>query len=244
VTGRGRSRRRLFAGALAAAFCGFVALGVWQLERRVWKLDLIARVEHRTHAAPAPAPGPQDWPAVSEERDAYRRVRISGVYLRGRDTLVQAVTELGPGRWVMTPLDAGPGFTVLINRGFVPEAEAASPPSPPRDRITVTGLLRTPEPHGGFLRANAPVQGRWYSRDVQAIAAARGLHRVAPYFIDADATPNADGWPRGGLTVIHFRNAHLSYALTWFAMAGLSAAGAGLVLRDGRRRRAACDGTG
>nr|WP_272214236.1 SURF1 family cytochrome oxidase biogenesis protein [Marinicella sp. W31]MDC2878501.1 hypothetical protein [Marinicella sp. W31] len=30
---------------------------------------------------------------------------------------------------------------------------------------------------------------------------------------------NSGGYPIGGLTVVKFRNAHLSYALTWFAMA-------------------------
>jgi surfeit locus 1 family protein len=79
------------------------------------------------------------------------------------------------------------------------------------------------EPHGGFLRANQPPAGRWYSRDVDAIARARGLPQAAPYFIDADATPNSGGWPRGGLTVIRLRNSHLAYALTWFGLAGMTA---------------------
>lgn len=32
------------------------ALGTWQVERRKWKLDLIADLEKRTHAAPVPLP--------------------------------------------------------------------------------------------------------------------------------------------------------------------------------------------
>jgi len=49
---------------------------------------------------------------------------------------------------------------------------------------------------------------------------------VAPFFIDADATPNPGGLPVGGLTVISFPNNHLVYALTWFTLA-LMLAGAG-----------------
>jgi surfeit locus 1 family protein len=90
------------------------------------------------------------------------------------------------------------------------------------------------EPHGGFLRANDPAAGRWYSRDVSAIARARGLGHIAPFFIDADASPNPGGYPRGGLTVVAFRNDHLVYALTWFALAGLSVIGVVLVLRSER----------
>ena len=38
----------------------------------------------------------------------------------GCDTLVKAVTELGGGFWVLTPLKTASGAIVLVNRGFVP----------------------------------------------------------------------------------------------------------------------------
>lgn len=64
-----------------------------------------------------------------------------------------------------------------------------------------------------------PQHNRWYSRDVAAIATARGLHDVAPFFVDADAGSQSAGGPIGGLTVVRFPNNHLIYALTWFALA-------------------------
>lgn len=102
--------------------------------------------------------------------------------------------------------------------------------------VTVIGLLRISEPNGAFLRANDAAAGRWYSRDVEAIAAACGLAGAAPFFIDADATPNPGGSPVGGLTVVAFSNNHLIYALTWFGLVALSALGAVLVLRSARNR--------
>lgn len=240
-----RTRGRGLLAALAAVVLtlGFTGLGVWQLQRLSWKLDLIARVDARVHAAPVPAPGPQAWSRVTAQSDGYRRVRVAGVFQNDRETLVEAVTELGPGFWVMTPLRTASGEEILVNRGFVPPdraspaARAAGLASSP---VTVTGLLRLTEPHGGFLRANQPGLGRWYSRDVAAIAKARGLSNVAPYFVDADATPNAGGWPRGGLTVIRFHNSHLVYALVWFGMAGMTvfwSAWPALEARRARRRR-------
>ena len=53
------------------------------------------------------------------------------------------------------------------------------------------------EPQGGFLRSNDPAHDRWYSRDVAAIAAARGLHDVTPFFVDADARSQSGGGPIG-----------------------------------------------
>ena len=95
------------------------------------------------------------------------------------------------------------------------------------------------QPGGGFLRTNAPAEDRWHSRDVAAIAAARGLTPVAPYFVDADATPNPGGFPVGGLTVVRFSDNHLVYAATWFALAAMLAGALGFVLRHEFRLRRA-----
>ncbi|WP_245411799.1 SURF1 family protein [Phyllobacterium leguminum] len=207
----------------------FLALGTWQVQRLFWKLDLIARVEARVHAAPVPAPAPPDWANVTAGNDEYRRVTASGIFDYNKDVLVQAVTELGAGFWVITPLHQPDGATILVNRGFVPAdrrdraSRAAGEIAGP---VTITGLMRMSEPGGAFLRSNDPKAGRWYSRDVAAIATAENLHNVAPYFIDADATPNPGGLPVGGLTVVRFRNTHLVYALTWYVLALMSAGAA------------------
>jgi surfeit locus 1 family protein len=229
-----------------AGIAGLAALGVWQLERRAWKHDLIARVESRIHAAPVAAPGPAAWPAIGAG-DAYRPLRVTGYFLHGQETLVTAATEHGSGYWVLTPLVTEGGFTVLVNRGFVPPAQrdpAKRAAGQAAGLVTVTGLLRLAEPGGGFLRANDPGAERWYSRDVAAIAAARGLGAAAPYFIDADAAPNAGGLPIGGLTVIAFPDSHLVYALTWFALAAMLAGWLGYGLYDRSRLPPRAGGTG
>lgn len=229
--------RAAFAALCLALTAGFTALGVWQVERRAWKLDLIDKVETRIHAAPAPLPA--DW----NGDHAYRRVRATGQFLHDRETFVQAVTARGPGWWVIIPLrvmqadSAGPRL-ILVNRGYVPNDrrdQATRRAALPAGMVTVTGLLRDDEPGGAFLRSNDPVADRWFSRDVTAIAASRGLPSVAPMFIDADAAPNPGGYPVGGLTVVAFRNNHLMYAITWFGLAALSLFGAVKVIRSRAR---------
>lgn len=225
--------RAVLAGLMLLLALGFVALGIWQVQRRAWKLDLIERVEAGARAAPVQAPGPAQWPGLDVRGSEYRRVNATGSFLHDRETLVQAVTVRGAGFWVLTPLRTAQG-TILINRGFVPSDRrdpASRAPGQIAGPVTVTGLIRATEPKGGFLRTNDPAGGRWYSRDVPAIAAAQGVGPVAPFFIDADATPNPGGWPVGGLTVLRFNNNHLVYALTWFGLAGISLAALFLLLR-------------
>ncbi|PZU09764.1 SURF1 family protein [Sphingomonas sp.] len=227
-------RRLALAAALCLTVAALASLGVWQLQRRAWKHALIEQVDRRLAAAPIPAPGPEMWPGITAA-NAYTRITAHGLLRTDRQTKVQAVTRIGPGFWVMAPLETDRGFTLIVNRGFVPQDGQDSAPQPPLP-ATISGLLRVSEPGGAFLRSNRPAEDRWYSRDVAAIAAKRSLAgAVAPYFVDADAAPGG-GWPRGGLTIVSFPDNHMQYALTWFAMAALLAAtGIGMAWR-GRRR--------
>jgi len=257
------ARVALALGAIAL-FCVFMQLGTWQVHRRAWKLDLIARVQQRVHAPVVAPPAPEQWAWVTAANSEYRHVQVSGTFLNKSETLVQALTDLGSGFWVLTPLRQADGTLVLVNRGFVPperRERAAHGAAEAETPATVTGLLRISEPKGFFLRKNDPARDVWYSRDVAAIAAARGLGgRVAPYFIDADAGRAADvgtsgvvggaaggpsgasagvlasALPVGGLTVIAFRNTHLIYAVTWYGLALLVAGAAWIVVREERRR--------
>ncbi len=207
-------------GLVVVALCG---LGVWQIQRLFWKEALIAQVNARVHAPAVPAP----QGGVSAA-DAYRHVTVSGHLLHADEAQVYTLSTLGAGYWVMTPLRTDDGAVVYINRGFVPmdrKAPSTRAAGQGDGAVTVTGLLRLPEPRGWlFSQANDPAHDAWYHRDIAGMAASRHLGAVAPYFIDADATANPGGWPRGGLTVIAFPNSHLVYAITWFSLAGMLAA--------------------
>ena len=236
--GRSSASRLLLALLGLVGVAVFLGLGIWQLERRVWKLDLIARVDQRIHAPVVDAPGPATWGGMTAAGDEYSHVRLAGRFLGGKNTLVQAVTELGGGYWVLTPMRTDRGFVVLVNRGFIPQgrkAEFEQESGGLGSSTVIGGLLRMSERGGGFLRSNDAAGNRWCSRDVAAIAAARGLtNDIAPYFVDAEASA---GWPRGGLTVVTFRNSHLVYALTWFTLAAMLAAALAAPMIGARQRQ-------
>ena len=232
-----RVKRLLLPALCITGLLLFAALGIWQVERLAWKLDLIARVDRQIHAPPVAVPTAGEWQALNPQAIEYRHVAAAGGFRHDRETLVEALTERGAGYWVLTPLVTRSG-TILVNRGFVPSdhadrrTRAAGNSDGP---ATIVGLLRRSEPRGRILRPNNPAASRWYSRDVLAIAQARGLGPVAPFFIDADAAPNPDGLPIGGLTVVVFRNTHLVYALTWFALAGLSLGGLVIIRKSAQK---------
>ena len=205
----------------------FVGLGNWQMRRLDWKLDLIDQIEKRAFLSPQLPPGG----AITFQDHAYMRLQVTGRFLHEKTVLVKAVTELGMGYWVMTPLQSSDQI-IWINRGFVPPSlKSAQQWDQPVSLTPVVGLLRLTEPDGTLLEANRPEENRWFSRDIEAMSAQIGLKNVAVYFIDQEKNANSKAWPRAGLTVLKFNNPHLSYALTWYAMALLFAAALVFVIR-------------
>ena len=216
--------------ALLALALVCVGLGIWQVYRLQWKLHLIAQTQAAVHAAPI---DPATLPSGDITPLAYRRLAMTGHFAPQATTLVTGVSGIGTGYWELVPLIGEDGRTVMINRGFLPEGSRVGPAraAVPTGPVRIEGLLRPTEPKGMVLRANQPAQDRWYSRDVAAIAARRGVSTDPRLFIDSwSETPTPpQGAPVPGLTVLEFPNNHLGYALTWFAMA-IMAIGGGLVL--------------
>ena len=211
------------------AFAILMSLGFWQVERLQWKEALIAQVEARIHAEPRPLPARADWAQLKPIDYDYAHVRVTGRLDPAREALIfRGAGKIGqgaaqPGYWIMTPLLLADGSSLLVNRGFVPLAnkEPATRPDPQRGQeVTLTGLMRAPEDRNLFTPADDPAKGQWYTRDPQAIAAALGLPNPAPFSLDEDAHPGPPGAPAGGATVFDIPNNHLSYAGTWFGLAG------------------------
>jgi surfeit locus 1 family protein len=221
--------RSLAVPSLAAlvALAILVTLGTWQLQRKVWKEDLIAQIDARAYSEPGailPTSGWSDW---HQAQDEFRKVRVEGIFLHQFETPVYG---LAPGQrgapvqgfFLMTPLRLADGAILMVNRGFVPTElrdPASRPESQPVGPATVSGLVRAPEERNFFTPADDPARKTWFARDPEAIARANGLDRVAPFYVEADATGNPGGWPKGGQTRLSLPNNHLQYAFTWFGIA-------------------------
>jgi surfeit locus 1 family protein len=195
-----------------------IALGTWQVQRLHWKLGLIAQVNRNLVLPPVSLDT-----ALRLGKDAeYRRVALTGRFDHAKEAYVYSVIEGGPAYHVVTPLTLDDGRVLLIDRGIVPETKL----DPARRRagqvpgiVRVVGVWRSGSLPGLFTPAPQRARRLWFVRDVAAIAAADHVRVAAPVMIEADATPNPGGWPQGGHTVVSFRNEHLQYAITWYALA-------------------------
>ena len=213
-----------------------IGLGVWQLERLQWKLALIAEVNGHMAAAPISLSEALKTDAGSMQ---YRRVALSGRFDNAKESYVFTTGAAGePVYHVLTPFLTEEGDTLLVDRGFVPK-DRLDPASrtPVEGKTKIIGVWRVPDAPGAFSPAPDKAHRIWYARDLQGISAADHIKLAAPVVIEADATPNPGGWPKGGQTVVSFRNEHLSYAVTWFGLAaGLLGVSLAFHISKGRLR--------
>jgi surfeit locus 1 family protein len=205
--------------ACALLFAGLCGLGLWQLERLQWKLALIAQVNAHMAAAPVPL---DRIMTMRPDEAPYRRVTLGGRFDHAHEAYV-FTTDAGAAVYhVLTPFTVRDGRVLMVDRGEVPK-EKLDPATRASGNVAgethITGVWRVPDAPGAFTPPPDGAHRIWYARDLAAIAAADHLTLAAPVVIEADRAPNPGGWPRGGQTVVSFRNQHLSYAVTWFGLA-------------------------
>lgn len=203
-------------------------LGIWQIDRKIWKENLIATLNARLSRAPEDLPPRASWPRLRQDGEEFRRVAFPAEFLDGEEALVYTAGSplrpdvKGPGYWVFAPARLAGGSIVLVNRGFVPvdrKDPAMRAEGTPRGTVDLVGVVRWPETRDSFTPADDPEQNVWYLRDSNAIAAFKKWVTAAPFYIDQEEPMSPGGWPKPGKLEVHLPDNHLQYAITWFGLA-------------------------
>jgi surfeit locus 1 family protein len=248
MSGLRAKRRRGVLDATVFAVAGvtiLIGLGIWQLDRKTWKENLIATLTTRLARAPEDLPPRANWPRLVAENSEYARVTFPAEFLDGEEALVYTAGSplrpdvKGPGYWVFAPAQLAGGSIVLVNRGFVPlerKDPAARAQGTPHGTVDIVGVMRWPETRGLFTPADDPKTNVWYLRDLKAIAEAKKWATAAPFYIDQESPVPSGGLPLPGKLDVHLPDNHLQYAITWFGLA-LALAGVYVVWLAGRLRR-------
>jgi surfeit locus 1 family protein len=241
-TWRGILEPTIFAIVGIAILAG---LGLWQLDRKVWKENLIAAMTERLAREPADLPARDRWAHLLQGREEFARVGFPAEFLPGQEALVYSAGSAlrpdvkGAGYFVFAPARLAGGSLVIVNRGFVPldRKDAASrAEGAPHGSVDIVGIVRWPETRGLFTPADDVAGNVWYLRDIAAIAAAKKWPAAAPFYIDQESPVPPGGLPLPGKLQVNLPDNHLQYAITWFGLA-LALAGVYLVWVIRRLRR-------
>ena len=214
----------------------FAGLGIWQLQRRAEKHALIAMLNERLAAAPAPLPPRSQWNALTPGRDEFRRIAFSATYAPLPDAMVYSAGSAvrndvsGPGTWAFLPAQLADGNTIVVNTGFVQNTmqDRAQQDRAVRrlitgDPVQLTGYIRFPESAGALTPSESVAKRLWFTRDHLAMARVLGWveggKAVAPFYVDLETPAPESGIPKPGPLSVHLKDDHLQYAITWFTLA-------------------------
>jgi surfeit locus 1 family protein len=214
--------------AVGLGLAALIALGTWQLERKAWKEALIASVTARATASPIALPAAASWPSLRATNDEYRRVKFDAVFEHGAEAVIYGAASAfrpdvsGPGYWIFTPARLADGSLVVVNRGFVPDGRQDAKTRAEGQvlgTVEIVGALRWPDQRHWFTPNDDPAHNLWFARDPQALAAAKGLGPVAPFYVEQETPVPPGGLPQPGKLFVQLPDNHLQYALTWYGLA-------------------------
>lgn len=191
-----------------------IGLGTWQVHRLQWKAAILARIAQAEVAPPNPLGGdPQPYAKVAVSgRFRFDLASQFGADVRG--------TSRGPtmGSYQIVPLERDDGRPVLVNRGWFPQMRDA-PLNDPPGPVTVTGYVRPDERAHWFSPADDLPARRFYILDTKAIGAAVGVPAPAPFILVALGPASTASYPVPAQHLPQPPNNHLTYAVTWYALA-------------------------
>ena len=241
------SPRGALGAALILAMCALcVRLGFWQLDRLEQRRARNAVVLAGMRQAPRPADAAL---AAEMTRDparlVYRRVVARGRFLPESGFVLRGRVEFGrPGVHLATPLLLEGGAVLLVNRGWVPAPDGATPPqlpAPPADVVTVEGILQqvpvTQDRGGRSVSARGDTT---YRRLDLAVVRARLQRPVLPMYLQVLGDTGAAARSARTLPVTVpppplDEGSHLGYAIQWFSFALIGIIGLTILLRRGGR---------
>jgi surfeit locus 1 family protein len=202
---------------------GCVRLGFWQLDRLGQRRALNQATRQRMGLPPV-----QLSSAVSDSNGLiFRRARLSGDYDDAHSIIVAGRSLRGvPGVHVLTPMRIG-GAAVLVNRGWMPSADAATVPIDSVREPAARGLdaLLTPFPHDyGSGTQPDSFQRVWYSMDATRLQR-QFPYRVLPVIAQILPHANQPRYPIRLQAPQIDEGPHLGYAIQWFSFAAIALIG-------------------
>ena len=220
-----------------AATC--VRLGFWQLDRLGQRQAVNEVLTERMTAPPFPLTG-----SLSDTTGLrYRQASAQGTWDGERSIVLPGRSYQGvPGAHVLTPLRLETGSGVLVNRGWMPAADAATVDSTVLEMsggVRVEGLIdafpgrdASLARRAGIIPSTGSFRRVWYAIDETALRA-QFPYRLLDVSLQLVASPDAPAYPVRLAAPPLDQGPHLGYAIQWFSFAAIALIGWGvMVLRN------------
>jgi surfeit locus 1 family protein len=183
-----------------------LSLGIWQVQRLAWKEAMLAEIEQQIRAEPVPL--------FDQPLEEFQPVTALGEILGPEAHVLTSRKPEGVGFRVVSVFETE-GRRILLDRGFVPEAEKDAPRPP--TSVQISANFRTVDEKDAFTPEPDLAANFWFARDVPQLAAALGTEPILLILRDtSEPDPPVRPWP---VDTAGISNNHLEYAVTWFSLA-------------------------
>jgi cytochrome oxidase assembly protein ShyY1 len=212
--------------------------GLWQWDRRGQAVAAINVLEANWDRVPQELVSAE---GLSPTSDQWTPVLVRGEYAPQDQILVRTRPRGGQvGFEVLVPLRSDTGFTVVVNRGWIPTGESRDfpdlVPEAPTGEVSVVARIKPGEP---TLRGRGAPEGQLPSIDLGAMENAVGYELETEFFLLLDSeTPQSAVAPLPSLRPVLDEGPHLSYTLQWFVFALLALIAFVALLRQEARQEA------
>jgi cytochrome oxidase assembly protein ShyY1 len=212
--------------------------GLWQWDRRGQAVAAINVLEANWDRVPQELVSAE---GLSPTSDQWAPVLVRGEYAPEDQMLVRTRPRGGQvGFEVLVPLRSDTGFTVVVNRGWIPTGESSDfpdvVPEAPTGEVSVVARIKPGEP---TLRGRGAPEGQLPSIDLGAMENAVGYDLETGFFLLLDSeTPQSAVVPLPSLRPVLDEGPHLSYTLQWFVFALLALIAFVALLRQEARQQA------
>jgi len=212
--------------------------GLWQWDRRGQAVAAINVLEANWDRVPQELVSAE---GLSPTSDQWTPVLVRGEYAPQDQILVRTRPRGGQvGFEVLVPLRSDTGFTVVVNRGWIPTGESRDfpdlVPEAPTGEVSVVARIKPGEP---TLRGRGAPEGQLPSIDLGAMENAVGYDLETEFFLLLESeTPQSAVAPLPSLRPVLDEGPHLSYTLQWFVFALLALIAFVALLRQEARQEA------
>ena len=219
----------------------FIRLGIWQVDRLRERRHHNVFLEQRMNARTVPLASLVGTP----DELRYRRATVSGRADYSHEIVYASRTREGsPGVYLLTPVAPAAGDTaILVARGWVYAPDGATIDAArwrEADSLTFEGYL-------DVLPTSSPISDAMVGRPatVTRLDRARMEKRIgrplrAVYLLaTGDSGSRSTEIPARFTLPVLDDGPHRSYAFQWFSFAAIAVVGAGIMIRNDRRDRAA-----
>ena len=185
----------------------FLALGVWQIIRLNWKLELISSIDQSLKSEPAEFNGGNPV--------NFKKIKFEGILDNSKIIYLYNLSEKGePGFDIVNPISIN-NKSYLINRGWIPrELKTKKYVS---DQIKFEGILKLKSKFNYFKPDNEVSKNYWFTLKDEDLLAYTGKE-FSPFIIN-NISNQTGIYPKSKKIGANISNNHLKYALTWFSLA-------------------------